>query len=444
VDEWAHRRDPDLPHIHRRIGGGVVFLIVLLVFGGLCAKSSTLNWDWLRTQMGSDDDLSHWFGSQHETDDTQDISLPAGASLSIENPHGDVVVTGSSTDGQIHLRLHKTVYVTNNPDDAYKQLAPQVTPGSSNVDIRIQQIDTGHASIIAEVPAGTPLNIKLDHGDIQINDINAAVNAVNDRGDVNLDGINGSVITRMQHGDFTAHTINGDITLNGSVDTTTISEVKGIVSLNGNFSSDVHLEEVNGMFSYHSPRTTLELQRINGNLELGSDGLTAQDVLGPMNLITRSKNVEVHGISGAVSIHDSNGNVELSARNPLAGIDVTTSQGTIDLTVPEHSSFSIDAATKGGDVDEDTHASGLRTSHNNNQGLLTGTVGSGGPSIRLSTTHEDISLHEGSDLGQLPPLPAMPKMPKLPPMPKMPKLPNMPKLPGSAKPAAPATGDSTT
>jgi hypothetical protein len=421
IDEYHHNQHPDSPHVRRGIGGGVVFLLIMLTLAGLSASGTRhVNWNWLHDQMGQNDndDLNHWFGDEHDSDQTANYALPNGGSVSIENPQGDVIVTGTSSDGQVHLQMHKTVYTSSAPDDGFKRLTPQTVSGSSNLDLRMPRLDFGHASMTATVPAGSAVYIQAGRGDVHVSGVNANVNVVSDHGDVAVDGLAGAATIAMKNGDLSAHNIHGDVTVTGSANNATLSQIDGTVSLDGNFGSDVHAEEVRGAFHYHSLKTALDLQRINGNIELGSGGVTGSDLLGPVVLVTKSRNVELQRVSGTVSVKDSNANIELTALQPLGNIDVTTSQGSIDLTVPTHSNFSIDAATQGneGDVIHDFEDSGLHLSKIGNRTMLTGNASAGGAQIRLSTSHDNITLHKGSNLGTLPAMPSLPAIKPLGPV----------------------------
>jgi DUF4097 and DUF4098 domain-containing protein YvlB len=410
-DELMRHRHPEAHPIRRHIGSGVIFLLFLLIAVGLCANGTTnINWDWLRSQLiQNDDSMNHWFGEQHVIDQSQDIALPVGASLNLEDPHGDVTVTGTSNDGQIHLALHKSVYVSGAPDDVFKQMDPQVSSSSSNLDIRLANIDAGVTNVTATVPANTILFLKLNRGDLHISGMNSAVTASDNRGDVAIDGITGAVNVHMQKGDFAAQNIHGPVALNGVFSNVTISEIDSPLSIDGIRLGDVHLQQIRGPIHYHADFTEFEAQRIDGNIELGAGNLTGENILGPMTLTTRAKNADLERVSGDVRIEDSNANIEMTALQPLGSVDIKTANGNIDLTVPEHSGFTVDAETQDGNADTGIVDSRLHSDNSGRTGTLSGTVGGGGPQLLLSTRHGNISLHKGFNFGPLPPLPTAPK-----------------------------------
>jgi hypothetical protein len=87
----------------------------------------------------------------------------------------------------------------------------------------------------------------------------------------------------------------------------------------------------------------------------------------------------------------------------------------------------MQANTSDGSIDTDF---ALKTQSNDNGRSLTGTVGSGGPMVHLTTTNGDISVRKG-DVQPLPPTPpAPPKITLTPPAaPKPPVAVKAPKVP---------------
>ena len=64
------------------------------------------------------DDIDQFMGDKHESDQSLQQALPAGASFEIDNPRGDVTLSGTSDDNQVHVMLHKEVYSRSDSDAA--------------------------------------------------------------------------------------------------------------------------------------------------------------------------------------------------------------------------------------------------------------------------------------------------------------------------------------
>ena len=96
----------------------------------------------------------------------------------------------------------------------------------------------------------------------------------------------------MSKGDFSAHEIAGSVALDGHVSDVTVSEVGGTLALDGEFFGDTHLEQIASNVHFHSSRTELDLARLAGELTMDSDDLHIGQAVGPLRIITRSKNIE--------------------------------------------------------------------------------------------------------------------------------------------------------
>src|SRR6185312_7960220 len=78
----------------------------------------------------------------------------------------------------------------------------------------------------------------------------------------------------------------------------------------------------------------------------------------------------------------------------------------VNLTVPEKASFTVQAETTRGDLENDFS---LPTQSNENRRILGGIVGKGGSVIRINTSDGDIALKK-ADLAPLPPVPPTPSI----------------------------------
>ena len=159
--EWAidrSRAPQDAPPMRYTMGGGVVSLLILLAVVGLATHSM----DWHADRNGLQffgfrgNGMDHLFGQKHEEDAPalmRDVS--STGSLSIDSPHGDVTVSGTSDDGKIHLSVHKQVY-TNSDDTATQRLA-ELTPvfdgSTDSLSLRVPATQGGSADIVLLVPA---------------------------------------------------------------------------------------------------------------------------------------------------------------------------------------------------------------------------------------------------------------------------------------------------
>jgi hypothetical protein len=64
------------------------------------------------------------------------------------------------------------------------------------------------------------------------------------------------------------------------------------------------------------------------------------------------------------------------------------------VTLPSKATFSVDARTQHGDAASDFGE--LKVANNENQGEVTGNVGSGGPKLTITTDGADVNIRKSS------------------------------------------------
>src|ERR1700722_1277280 len=105
VIDFAFHSD-DRPYVRRGVGGGVVWLLILLAGVGIAFNGMRTNGHDLLNHLNlNQDDLDQFLGDKHESDQTLVQALPAGASFEVDNPRGDITVSGTSDDNQVHIVL---------------------------------------------------------------------------------------------------------------------------------------------------------------------------------------------------------------------------------------------------------------------------------------------------------------------------------------------------
>jgi DUF4097 and DUF4098 domain-containing protein YvlB len=396
------------PYAGRRAGGGFGFLILLLLFLGWGAHSA----HWLRPvgrQLGvNGNDFLLTFGEEHDNDIQMSRAAPANGTVNVQNPRGDVTIT-PSTDGQIHLQAHEVVHTWSGNDvqKAYDEVKPQITPVGSGLTVSVPGHSGASVDLTLSVPEKTFLTVNAGHGDVSVEGLKNNADVTDGQGDVKFDGITGDVHGHMSDGDFSAHAIEGQVFLNGHADDVTLSEIKGQAVMDGEFFGDTHLEQMGSSIHFHSINTAMDLPKLNGDLTLDSDDLTANQTGGPLRIVTRSKNIELTQAAGDLHIENSDGDVNVTAAAPLGNVAIMNHTGGLTLTVPENANFSVTASTSD-DSDLETDFP-LQVTTSGDQKQTSGKVGQGGVRLDLSTTHGNLELRRGSaESVPLPPSPPTP------------------------------------
>ena len=418
--EWF--LDRDQPY-RRRTGGGFWVVVLISILVGIAYSQGHLN-HWV-TQVGGDnpDSWSSFMGDEHEHDTGGvTVPIPANSSVQVQNPHGDVTITASD-DGDLHVQAHQVVN-TNSDSDAEKTfpaLDPKVTVNGNTVLVRVEGRNNGRADLTIELPESSATDLSAGRGDVSVEGLKGAANISAGHGDVKLTGIGGNVHVHMSKGDFSAHQIAGNVSLDGHVDDVTASDVSGTLMLDGEFFGDTHLEQISSTVHFHSSRTDMQVARLAGDLTMDSDDLHIGQAVGPLRVVTRSKNIECTQVSGDIHIENANGEVSVTAVEPLGNIQIVNASDPVTLTLPPNAGFFINAQTDGGDLNTDFT---LNVSGSDKHRNANGTVGKGGPKIDISVRHGDLSIKKG-DM-------SMPPIPPIPPVAPIPHLPAPPKVPAPA------------
>jgi DUF4097 and DUF4098 domain-containing protein YvlB len=423
----------------RTLGGGVIWLIVLVaILGGTShVASRTIDWDDDHFRFGLGD-FDRALGDAHDSDDSMSHAIPADAFLTIDNPRGDVTVSGTSDDGQMHIAIHKQVFAFKDQDVSSRasQLQPTISDDGGRFSVSVPSIDSGHADLSIDVPRGVTLTVTADRGDVKVNSMHAPVTVNANRGSVDLSGVDGAVVAHLHNDDasFSAHSVTGSVTLDGRTGDINVSDVRGDVSMEGAASGATHMERINGSVHFRTHRTDFQMARLDGDLDLNTgDDLSADQLLGPVVLKTTDRNITLERVQGNVQVVNTNGSVTVTSASPLGTIDVSNRRGSVDVGVPEKAGFVVQASTRHGEVENDFS---LEKQGNEDSPNLNGTVGHGGPLVRIDTTDGDVTLRKSA----VDPLPAViaPLAPKITVAPAMIDAPKALKAPKVKVPAPPA------
>jgi DUF4097 and DUF4098 domain-containing protein YvlB len=413
LGEWYLDRQQG--HMVRRSHGGLIALIIVFAVVGYMAGSASRGLHGMHVfRHGSDQDdfFSRLLGQEHNDDRSLNQSIPAGAPVDIQVPHGDVTVSPSGDD-QIHVQAHLVVYAANDRSArrSLDALAPQLVVNGGNVTLRAADANNGRSDLTIEIPKGSVPTVTANHGDVTLEGLTGPANVNADRGDVKADNVGGAIHARLGKGDFSAHAIAGDVSLQGRLDDVSISEVQGRVALDGDFFGDTSLAHITAPVHFRSSRTNVEVVSISGALTIDSGDLALNDATGPVRISTSAKDVECTGITGDLRVEDGDGDISVGALAPLGEIGVHNRNGAVTLTIPQGVGFVLQATAKNGDIDSKLDLPITSTGQGH---TIAGKVGGGGPRVELVTDHGDIEIAT-NDQPPSPPTPPEPPSPPEPP-----------------------------
>ncbi|MES2393745.1 MAG: DUF5668 domain-containing protein, partial [Acidobacteriota bacterium] len=363
VAEWAldHARVDGQGRVlgTRTLGGGVIFLLILLAVIGSSLRFTGRSMEWKDHYFGPGWlGLQQVMGDEHDADDTASSALGGATTLVIHNPHGDVTVNGSSEDGQVHVSVHKQVWAWKESDatSRQEQLQPQFSNDGNSLVLTVAGIASGQADLTVQVPHTMAVTLTADHGNVSVNDIQGAVTVSSNHGNVDLNGIDGGVIAHINDddSDVSADKIKGGVSIEGRAQNINLSDISGPVTLQGDFFGTTDVQRVNGAVRFESSRTQFQAERLDGEFEVaGGAELQASGLVGPVVLSTRNHNVTLDRVSGSVVVKNKNGSVDVTEAAPLSALEITNEHGSVDVGLPEGHGFSLDASTRHGEMEND-------------------------------------------------------------------------------------------
>jgi hypothetical protein len=399
--EYQQAQRDGLPH--RGIGAGGVFLVIFIVVLGLSATQFVNHWGELRENLNIDDgDLDNIFGETYNFDDhlEQDIP-PAATSLRVNDDHGAVRVSVSN-DSKITVVVRKRVGAESQSSaDRYnKQTSPEITLAGNVIVLEAKTQGAGDHAVQSDLDISIPRKLALQvtsrRGDVSVTGRDGEVEINNQHGEVSVQDVNGNVKLTLEKSSAKVEQITGDVHIDGRLNEVSVSDIKGAAQFDGEFEETIKLARISKTVAFNSSRTDLEFSRIDGDLDLDSDDLHADQINGPVHLTTRDKQIRLEDVSGDLRVQDENGGVEVSMRS-LGNVQIDSRNGDIHLSVPDKSGFHVDAHTRDGEIQSDFPE--LKIDNGDREAKASGSVGNGASHIVLNNEHDGIEIRRAAKNG---------------------------------------------
>jgi DUF4097 and DUF4098 domain-containing protein YvlB len=385
----------------RGIGAGGVFLVLVIVVCGLLAtQASRFNWGELRDNLNIDDsDLDNIFGETYNYDDHFEQDLPPTVtSLRVTDEHGAVRVSAAN-DNKITVVVRKRVGAESQ-DDANKyngQTKPTLTTTGAMLTLDAKTQASGDHPVESDLDISIPRKMELHivsrRGDVSVTGRDGEVEVNNQHGDLSVEDVKGNVKLNLEKSSAKVEQITGDVHIDGRLNEISVTDIKGAVQLDGEFGESVKLARISKNVSFKSSRTDLEFSRIDGDLNLDSDDLHADQLTGPVLLTTRSKQIRLEDVSGDLRVQNENGGVDVSMRS-LGNVQIDNRNGDINLSVPDKAGFRLDAHTRDGEIQSDFPE--LKIENGEREAKASGSVGNGAAHIVLNDQHDGIEIRKTS------------------------------------------------
>lgn len=279
-----------------------------------------------------------WFGTYETREIQLPLVVPEGKVLKIENPCGDVRITGGHERGQVNA----TVRIRGGDEEEARENADAFTivVEETEYEVRLRQHDVPDVTIDFDIMLAGPaaVDVKVDSGDLNVADTGGACKVHSNAGDVDLRGLDGAV-------DIVNNA--GDVRVSDSKVTSLTLEGKA---------GDVHLSRIQG----------------NINARSAAGDITVRECSG--------KTISVESISG---------DVHLDLIEPITGnVNVRTVNGDTHVAIADGSDCRVSLSTLRGNV----HCDVVLTDEAKMEQHITGRLGDGTGSLDISAVNGDVTM----------------------------------------------------
>ncbi len=266
------------------------------------------------------------------------LALTSGKTLRIENPCGDVKITGGFDEG--HVVANAKIKGSSIEDARDKANGYTLVIEESEELVLIKQPDMSGLSVdlVVQIPAKRFVEVRAESGNVSILDTKSGARVTNRSGDIHLRQLNGQV-------EVTA------------------------------YSGDLKIED--------SKSPSLTIENKSGNIQLTR-------VEGNINARTASGNVKMEQSSGkTISVEAVSGDVHLDLDSPVTGsLNVRTVSGDSLVSIADGSDCRVSLSTLRGEV----NCKLALTEEAKSDQRITGRLGDGKGNLDVSAVTGNVSL----------------------------------------------------
>ncbi len=387
----------DKPLPPGRLTGGEVALVVLicLVGSGMYAANRHFH----NISIGPFGPRSvEIFGDQFDYPVAAEKPVANISRVVLENLRGNIRLAGGDAQ-QVRVTGRKTVraFSRSDADQADRQSPLEIVIQGDQAIIRTnQERVTDDRRIFTDLEVTVPRKVSMvarsRYGDFDVVNLDGSVDINSDNAGVRLGDIGGDVRIELRRSDVIhAHMVKGKIDLQGRGTDVEFENISGPVTINGSYSGDMEFKKLAQPLHFQSRQTNLLVTRIPGQLRMDLARLTAANVVGPIRLTTRSRDIDIEEFTETLELELERGDVDLKPKDlPLARIDARVRNGDLALALPGAAKFSLKAITERGEA-ENEFGPDIRMETRNHGASLTGNVGDG-PQITLTTQRGALRL----------------------------------------------------
>ena len=382
-----------------RITGGEIMLVIGMITLLCCVVAV----DYIKTKAEGNDYGIHLGDSFPFDLDVAPKTVPANARITIRGGRGDISVRTADTL-EIRVAGKKNVRAWNE-SDAQRRAGPisvEIVQNGDGYEIHPTGMNAGDSRVAIDmdiqVPMKAAVTVRNEKGNVTVSDMATPVSIASASGDVEVRDTASDVNIEMHKGDVKVSDTKGDIKISGKGGQVDVTSATGSFTLDGEFYGPIRADKVAKGLRFISQRTDLTLTSLTGHMEASSGNLEIVDAPGDINLRTNRYSVAVENATGKVKIDNRDGKVELRFSSPpKADVEVTNTNASISLTLPESANFNILADCHSCDIDSEFSSDTLKKTSESGNSHLEGKYGNArGPKIALKTSYDGISIRKTS------------------------------------------------
>jgi len=246
------------------------------------------------------------------------------------------------------------------------------------------------------VPKGASIEAHGRYGDFDITEINGNVEIISDNAGVRLQNIGGDARIDLRRSDVVRATgVKGAFDLKGHGADIDLQNIDGQVTIGGTYSGVIQFRNLAKPLRFNGQQTDLSIEKLPGQVRMALGDFTASNLIGPITLTTRSRDVQISDFTNSLTVSLERGDIELRpGKLPLARMDVETRSGDIELSVPAAAKLDLTASTARGDATND-FGSPLRVESSGRGSAVKGSI-SGGPTVNVHTERGTVVVRKAS------------------------------------------------
>ncbi|MBI1791671.1 MAG: DUF4097 family beta strand repeat protein [Acidobacteria bacterium] len=383
----------------RGLGGGEIFLIVLICFFG--ATTNAVSRHLPNFRIGSRGvDI---FGESYDYPLEYQKPVADKARIVLDNLRGNIRVTGGDAK-ELKITGRKTIRSYDRPsaDRINNDCKFEVATEGDRVVVRTNQervAENRHISADLEVsvPRGASIEGRGRYGDFDITEIDGTVEIISDNAGVRLSKLGGNAKIELGKSDIVrAVDVKGNVEITGkrTGGDVELENIQGLATVTGSFSGNLDFKNLAKPFRFESSNTEMRVEKLPGHINMNLGNLTLTNGVGPIRLTSRSKDIKVEEFTESLELDVQRGDIELRpAKTPLPKITARCrSVGNIELALPASAKFDLTASTERGEARND-YGDPIKSETEGRAATLKGKAGSG-PVIQVSTTRGSVTVRK--------------------------------------------------